>query len=502
LIRLDASEALRALGIHPEPGLDLSFEQDIKRAYRRIAMELHPDRHQAKSPEHIACMEERFKHAKLAYETLSAWRESGDWPPVLPSNATDAAYRFAAFPPNNMSRTTRAPGSGAAGTRDEPSSHGPADPATRWAGLVCDLLARAASQHGAERSRLLGAIASKMAPRAPLAIPLDRAFLLAFWSRVEPGIFGALDELRALWSGQGDGHLASICHPHRSHCGCAGSEGFGLLSHLAQRAPRRLGSRDQLYYQEAFSLSAPLAKCGSTESAEPLSNRLATPFFAQLLERSPDLAEWLAPRLAGDDLPPSDWVRLCVGSHACAASLAHLLNGFPIDQILKEADQAGPDISRAWMLALSARAWSERRIDLGARPGASESLALRFKAHQSLQATRSDCDALGSHQPERRYAPEQSYARLALARALEADPEHALYILERAPELEPALSHRGWPLCAACAARALFEPSSRTAMLESIQALARVLGSQLLSAPDPFGLCARDWLDAINAEAA
>lgn len=46
-------------------------EDDIKKAYRKLAAVYHPDRHQDKSEAEIKATEEKFKEVKEAYETLS-----------------------------------------------------------------------------------------------------------------------------------------------------------------------------------------------------------------------------------------------------------------------------------------------------------------------------------------------------------------------------------------------------------------------------------------------
>jgi DnaJ-class molecular chaperone len=46
-------------------------EEDIKKAYRRLAMKYHPDRNYGKSEAEIRQMEEAFKETKEAYEILS-----------------------------------------------------------------------------------------------------------------------------------------------------------------------------------------------------------------------------------------------------------------------------------------------------------------------------------------------------------------------------------------------------------------------------------------------
>lgn len=485
--RIDATLALRALGIDPDAGKPLSFESDVKRAYRRTAMALHPDRNQSLSPQEASHMEERFKNAKLAYEALSALFDAGLWPPPIPRRPGPDRIVFPAF-------DAPIPSPAPAATSPPPS---PADPLILWAQVACDSLAHAATLNGAAFDTFLNASAAWAVQSGPAlgSNPrLSTAFLRAFWSKTEPGIFLALDQYRAKLLGLGRATLADALDPFVASSGPKGNGGFGLLSAIAHAAPPLLSERERAYYRQAFAATPLLLDFCATEALLDGSNRSAEPFLSQLLERAPELAEMLAERSKRAALPLADWLALCVRSAARPAALVHLLEPDALDAILDAARSASPQRAQAWMSALSPRAIAEGRWDLASLPGASEPLASCAQALLSLSILRADCDELGSARPERLYAPDQRYARRAMSRALDGDAPHALHILEQAPDPGSALYHRGWHLCAACAARAYLEPTARARMLLAIDFLARALGPDILLARDPFGRSAADWL--------
>ena len=45
-------------------------EDEIKKAYRNLAKEYHPDKHQGATPEEMAYYEEKFKQVHEAYEQI------------------------------------------------------------------------------------------------------------------------------------------------------------------------------------------------------------------------------------------------------------------------------------------------------------------------------------------------------------------------------------------------------------------------------------------------
>jgi curved DNA-binding protein CbpA len=54
-------------------GLELSADQDaVRRAFRRLAAEVHPDRHPAASPGEVASLMKRFAELSAAYHQLVA----------------------------------------------------------------------------------------------------------------------------------------------------------------------------------------------------------------------------------------------------------------------------------------------------------------------------------------------------------------------------------------------------------------------------------------------
>jgi hypothetical protein len=63
------AEALRTLGLSAEASADPG---DVKRAYRKLARETHPDLHPAASAEERRRLSERFAAATAAYQTLVA----------------------------------------------------------------------------------------------------------------------------------------------------------------------------------------------------------------------------------------------------------------------------------------------------------------------------------------------------------------------------------------------------------------------------------------------
>ena len=70
-------------------------EDEIKRAYRQLARELHPDIH-AGSPAAASTNEERFKLVNRAYETLKDPERA--LPRSMGSMRTKALYKEAFFP--------------------------------------------------------------------------------------------------------------------------------------------------------------------------------------------------------------------------------------------------------------------------------------------------------------------------------------------------------------------------------------------------------------------